>query len=94
MTWGWIKHDNINYPFNLSVFVFKCVSITAKLLVRAIGAVVLAVAQFLRRKTDGVIAGTNMVGELALKSLAVFFIWVILAIAVPVTHPGLTDTAS
>lgn len=53
---------------------FKCVSITAKLLVRAIGAVVLAVAQFLRRKADGVVAGTNMVGELALKSLAVFFI--------------------
>lgn len=32
--------------------------------------------------------------ELALESLAVFFIRVILAIAVPVTHPGLADTAS
>lgn len=35
-----------------------------------------------------------MVGELALKSLAVFLIRVVLAIAVPVTHPGLTDAAS
>lgn len=81
----------VKYPFNLSVlsvFVF----ITAKLLVRAIRAVVLAVAQFLRREADRVIAGTNMVGELALKSLTVFFIRVILAIVVPVTHPGLTDT--
>lgn len=67
--------------------------LTTEFLVRAVGTVVSAVTQLLSGQTDGGVIGTHMVRELTHQRLTVVFIRVVLTVTVPVTHPGLTDTA-
>ena len=67
---------------------------TTEFLIRAVGTVVRSVTELLARQTDGVIGGTHVVGQLAHHGLAVLLVRVVLAVTVPVAHPGLDDAAS
>lgn len=73
--------------------VWELLFLTAEFLIRAIWAVISAIAKFLRRQADGGVVGAHVVGKLTHQRLAVLFIRVVLAVAVTVTDPGFTDAA-
>lgn len=73
--------------------VWELLFLTAEFLIRAIWAVISAIAKFLCRQADGGVVGTHVVRKLTHQRLAVFFIWVVLAVTVTVTNPGFADAA-
>lgn len=68
-------------------------SLTTEFLIRAIWAVISAIAKFLCRQADGGVVGTHMVGELTHQRFTVVLIRVVLTVTVSVAHPGFANTA-
>lgn len=68
-------------------------SLTTEFLIRAIWAVISAIAEFLCGQADGGVVGTHMVRELTHQRFTVVLIRVVLTVTVPVAHPGFADTA-
>lgn len=76
------------YTFENVVFVR-----TTEFLVGAIWTVHVAVTHALPGQADAGVVGTHTVGHLADQGLTVVLVRVVLAVAVTVAHPGLTDAA-
>lgn len=68
-------------------------SLTTEFLIRAIWAVISAIAKFLCRQTDGGVVGTHMVRQLTHQRFTVVLVGVVLTVTVSVAHPGFADTA-
>lgn len=59
--------------------------------IRAVGTVHLAVADLIGCEADRGVIGTRVLGWLTDSGLAGLFIWAVLTIDVPITHPALCD---
>ena len=67
--------------------------LTTEFLIRAIWAVIGAIAKFLCRQADGGVVGADVVRELTHQCLTVVLIGVVLTVAVAITNPGFADAA-